>query len=63
MNAPLRELMEEIDMTVAAIDDVSEMLLKLMDQVPGGQCLQLLHDKLAGELDKLWLLLKKPGKI
>lgn len=53
------EIIDEIQLTVAAIEDLAGMLLSNSERAAGGQCLWVLHKKLESDMDRLWTAVKE----
>lgn len=52
-------IIDEINLTVAALDDVVDLMLSSADKPMGGQCLQILQRKLSEDMDELWEAVQK----
>lgn len=58
MSADIREKIDEIDLVVDALDEMSQIMMKSHDTTPGGTCMALLARKIEREVNELWELLK-----
>ncbi len=59
MRNEIREKIDEIDLVVNALDELSQMMQKNNMETPGGTCMALLARKIESELNALWLILKR----
>jgi hypothetical protein len=59
MRADIREKIDEIELVVDALDELSQMMQKNNMETPGGTCMALLARKIESELNALWLILKR----
>lgn len=59
MSAKAMKLLDEINLTVAAIDDVATMLLEMEKRSQGGCCLRVLQMKLEEDLEELEMVINK----
>lgn len=58
MSADIREKIDEIELVVDALDEMSQIMMKSHDTTPGGTCMALLARKIEREVNELWELLK-----
>lgn len=59
MNAEIREKIDEIELVVNALDELSQMMQNNNRETPGGTCMALLARKIESEANALWLILKR----
>lgn len=59
MRADIREKIDEIELVVDALDELSQMMQKNNQETPGGTCMALLARKIESEVNALWGILKR----
>ncbi|HQB97527.1 MAG: hypothetical protein BWY95_00227 [Bacteroidetes bacterium ADurb.BinA104] len=61
MRAETKEILDEMDMTVAAIEDLKGLMQDSEEKAVGSQCLHLLVEHLKEQMERLWMRMGYDG--
>jgi predicted enzyme related to lactoylglutathione lyase len=61
MRAETKEIMDEMDMTVAAIEDLKGLMQNSEEKAAGSQCLHILVAHLKEQMERLWMRMGYDG--